>query len=350
MTRISSWLVLSAMMAGCGGSVGQETDAATDDSPVDAAVDTSDPGTEVMPGHDCDSPHPDWLLCEDFEGYADHEGDFAGWYDASEWNRNIGVDDRGRLDMDADVVHGGDWALHMPAAESSGYRGGELSWRDCVGDEQTSPCDLEGHETLYFRSWIRFAEDHRQAHHFLFIGGSQPDQFWSLGASGCLPVGRYRMSTTVDFERDTHETFFYTYHPAMSCSSGCVDYMGVDWVTENCAHCADIGMPTCDDGLQCCWGDAYRPDPAFSLPVGEWFCLEMMLQANTPDEHDGVMAYWVNGAPVDRVEEFLWRIDPDLQLNRVGLQHYITTDDADGHSNRVWFDDVVVITSRIGCE
>ena len=31
-------------------------------------------------------------------------------------------------------------------------------------------------------------------------------------------------------------------------------------------------------------------------------------------------------------------------------QHYITTEDAQGFSNRVWFDDVVVSTKKIGCE
>ncbi len=350
------FLVLAVL--GCGGDVDSDPDASVDtpmetpaDTGDDAAPDTgADPGDEPVPGHDCSNPHPDWLLCEDFESYADHVGDFEGWYEASVWNSASGVDDRGRMDMDGSEVHGGSWALHMPAAESSGYRGAELEWRDCVGDEQTSPCTLEGHETLYFRAWVRFAEDHRLTHHFLSIGGSQPDQFWSLGSSGCRPVGRYKMGTTVDFDDDTHETFFYTYHPAMSCSPACVDYMGIDWVTENCAHCADIGMPTCEEELQCCWGDVYRPDPAVALPVGEWFCLEMTLQANTPGENDGVMEYWVNGAPGHRVDGFLWRIVPTLQLNRVGLQHYIESGDSDGHSNRVWFDDVVVSTRRIGCE
>lgn len=35
--------------------------------------------------------------------------------------------------------------------------------------------------------------------------------------------------------------------------------------------------------------------------------------------------------------------------NRTRLQHYITTGDAQGHSNVIWFDDVVVSTERIGC-
>ncbi len=67
------------------------------------------------------------------------------------------------------------------------------------------------------------------------------------------------------------------------------------------------------------------------------------------------MAYWMNEELVLRVDEnspipIWWRTSPTLALNRVRLQHYITSDDADGHSNRVWFDDVVVSTEYIGCD
>jgi hypothetical protein len=32
-----------------------------------------------------------------------------------------------------------------------------------------------------------------------------------------------------------------------------------------------------------------------------------------------------------------------------GLQHYNETSDVKSHSNRIWFDDVVVSTKPIGC-
>jgi hypothetical protein len=44
-----------------------------------------------------------------------------------------------------------------------------------------------------------------------------------------------------------------------------------------------------------------------------------------------------------------FRNTADLGLNMVRLQHYLETSDAKSHSNRVWFDDVVVSTQRIGC-
>jgi len=75
----------------------------------------------------------------------------------------------------------------------------------------------------------------------------------------------------------------------------------------------------------------------------------MTMAANTPGQADGSMAYWVNGELAHQVTGMLWRTVPELALNRVRLQHYITAGDANGHSNRVWFDDVVVSTSPIGC-
>ena len=61
------------------------------------------------------------------------------------------------------------------------------------------------------------------------------------------------------------------------------------------------------------------------------------------------MAYWVDGVLIHQVDDMLWRTIPELALNRVGLQHYNTSSDAEGHSNQVWFDDVVVSTERIYC-
>ncbi|MBN2191464.1 MAG: hypothetical protein JW751_01505 [Polyangiaceae bacterium] len=187
-------------------------------------------------------------------------------------------------------------------------------------------------------------------HHFLYIAGSQPDQFWSPGSAGCLPNGELTMAVTVDHHEDTHVPYFYTYFPEMRCNPNCASYLGEQAVLDLCAECADIGLPTCDVQPQCCWGNEFEANGAAAFPVGEWFCFEMMQQANTPGEHDGSMAYWINGTLGHQVDGMMWRTIPELALNRVGLQHYIETEDAASHSNQVWFDDVVVSTERIGCD
>ncbi len=206
---------------------------------------------------------------------------------------------------------------------------------------------MRSFDQLYFRVWVRFAPDHRYVHHFLNIGGSQPDDYWYHGAAGCLPNGEMSMGTTVDHRTDSHDGFFYTYTPDMSCDTACERYADVEAI---CAACAEKGLPTCDEQLQCCWGNSYEPDPPVAFPKDRWFCFEMTMRANTPDLHDGYMAYWVDGELIHEESSMFWRTSPTLALNRVRLQHYITSSDAEGHSNQVWFDNVVVSTERIGCD
>jgi hypothetical protein len=293
------------------------------------------------PAYGCDNPHSEWLFCEDFEA---GDGDFDTWFANSDFLSGPGTDDRGRIRLASDVVHSGRYAIHMPADSGSGYQGAGLDWWACDGEQQTN-CNLRSYDQLYFRAWVRFADDHRYIHHFLNISGSQPNEFWYKGLAGCLPDGMMAMGTTVDYRQDTRESFFYTYHPEMTCDTRCERYADVDSI---CQECLGKGLPTCTDQPQCCWGKTFAPEPAVVFPVGEWFCLEMMMKANTPGEHDGEMAYWINGELAHRVTDMMWRVSPTLALNRVRLQHYITSSDARGHSNRVWFDDIVVSTSPIG--
>ncbi len=72
------------------------------------------------------------------------------------------------------------------------------------------------------------------------------------------------------------------------------------------------------------------------------------MEVNTPGESDGAMAFWVNDDLAYEVGDMYWRDIPELQLNDANLGHYIEVGDAD-QSNRLWWDDMVVSTERIGC-
>jgi len=351
--RTSAICVALVLALGCNGeATGGDLDAGPaggmDAGPgVDGgpSPDTGTPGTDAgpLPSADCDSPDDAWLLCEDFE---DGGGDFTSWLAGSDFIRALGEDDRGRITLSDESPHSGAWSVHMPAAASSGNQGASLDWWDCAGAQETN-CPLESHDQLYFRAFVRFGDDHRYVHHFLSIAGSQPDDWWYHGTAGCLPNGELSMGTTVDHREDSHETFFYTYTPDMSCDTNCDRYADVDSI---CAECASKGLPTCTEQPQCCWGNNYAPEPPVAFPTGRWFCLEMTMRANTVGESDGSMAYWIDDELAHQVDGMLFRTSETLALNRVRLQHYITEGDADGFSNRVWFDDVVVSTERIGCE
>jgi hypothetical protein len=300
---------------------------------------TSTGGTSS--GHDCQNPDPAWLFCEDFEGMA--QG-YDAWRSSWGWTDHIGADDPGRMTSSSDA-HGGSWAVHYPAAASSGYQGADLIYRTCSGTNEPG-CALDKHDKLYFRTYLKLAADHERVHHFLDIGGSQ--SFWdAYGNAGCRPNGERALGSTVDFEANTHVTHFYTYTPDMTCDTGasCDNYANA---AEICAGCATKDMP-CSNGPECCWGNHFYPATPTPLPVGQWVCFEMMLEVNDVGQDNGVMAYWVDGTLAHEETSMHFRDTEALGANMVRLQHYLETEDAQGHSNQVWFDDVVISTEPIGC-
>lgn len=295
----------------------------------------------------CDDPDPSWLACEDFE---DGAVGWSSWFESSPFVECLGCRDgendpaRIRLLEDPAAAHGGAWSLYLPSEESAGFQGGSLTFRSCAGEKRPG-CRLDGYEELYFRSWIRLADDHEYVHHFLSLAGTRPAAYWECdGNAGCRPNGRRSAGTTVDFNRQ-RELFFYTYFPEMKCDRG--GYCSGDYARRICDQCAAKGMP-CGSGLECCWGNHFGPDSPVVLPRDKWVCLEMQMRLNTPGQPDGEMAFWVDGALAHRERGMHWRDIPELQLNKAWLQHYIAAGDAD-QPNRIWFDDVVVSTERIGC-
>ncbi len=105
-----------------------------------------------------------------------------------------------------------------------------------------------------------------------------------------------------------------------------------------------------------------------NVPVpNQWTCVEVMLSLNTPaSASNGELVTWINGTAVANFQPgapngywdgagnwrmrvgspafggFRWRDTTSLGINWVKLQNYDATP-------RVWFDDVVVSTERIGC-
>jgi hypothetical protein len=292
-------------------------------------------------GYDCGNPAANWLFCEDFEGMA--QG-FDSWKAGWGWTEHIGADNPGRMTASKEA-HSGSWAVHYPADASAGYQGADLMYRTCSGANKAG-CALTQHDQLYFRTYLKLAADHERVHHFLSIGGSQ--NYWdAYGNAGCRPNGYRHMGSTVDFDANTHETFFYTYFPGMKCDSGAICDKYAD-SQSICSGCAQKDM-ACESGPECCWGNGFRPTPAVALPTNKWICFEMMVKANDVGQANGEMAYWIDGQLAHQETTMQWRTTQDLGLNMVRLQHYVTTSDAKSHSNQVWFDDVVVSTQPIGC-
>lgn len=302
-------------------------------------------GLRAQAGSPCERPEPGWLYCEDFEGGGDGWRDWFAGSGFTECDGCVDGDENPhRIRLTQDGAFSGDWALHMPGAAEAGYRGGALTWRSCAGEKRAG-CRLEGYERLHFRVRVKLAEEHAYVHHFLSLSGTRPDRYWDGdGNAGCRPNGTRWAGTTLDFDRD-RELFFYTYFPEMSCARG--GWCDAARAAPICELCATKEMP-CSNGPECCYGNHFGPEEPVVLPRGRWVCLELMMQLNTPGMEDGEMAFWLDGVEAYRKTGMRWRDIDSLQLNKAWLKHYIAGGDAD-QPNEVWFDDMIVSESYIGC-
>jgi hypothetical protein len=216
----------------------------------------------------------------------------------------------------------------------------------------------EGHDRLYTRMYVRFAEDCEPVHHFgTCVGGNHPATPW--------PSVRAGQPTQGD------KSFWVGIEP-----------FGRQWQWDYYAYwCEMRGSPPRGQT----WGNSFIHDESLQVRRGEWTCIEVMVRTN------GELALWIDGRPVshlgagfprgkwvfdkfypgqsgegvrwdaargdreyfttaaegDPFEGFRFRTVPELKTNFLWLYLYITQGTR-GHANRVWFDDVVVATAYIG--
>jgi len=80
-------------------------------------------------------------------------------------------------------------------------------------------------------------------------------------------------------------------------------------------------------------------------PVDTWTCLETEVLLNTPGAHDGLHRAWLNGVLAVEKLNMRWRDSTILNLNSFQLSFSGNP----GADTRMWIDNVVVSTQRVGC-
>ncbi len=287
----------------------------------------------------CAHPAASWLACDGFEAGAD----LHAWFEASDFVLARGLDNPRRLALVADGRRGR--GLLVAAAPPDGLTGGSVTWLDCPGGR--AGCRPRQHERLYLRTWLRLAPDHRHVRHFIEVGGRS--RMHAFGSAGCLPNGHDEFMTFADLApargAAPRQWVLYSYHLDMACDPNCGRYLDVE---QRCAECAARGFPTCRKQPRCCWGNTLRATPPVPVATGRWQCVEFMVRANTPGRADGGQVLWLDGLEVLHQDGLRWRSDGRLGVSYVSLQQYNEPGET-RRANRVWFDDVVVATERIGC-
>jgi hypothetical protein len=221
-----------------------------------------------------------------------------------------------------------------------------------------------GHDRLYLRCYVRFADDCEPIHHFgTCLGGNHPATPWPSVRAGEPPRGDKGYWVGIEPFGNSWQWDYYAY-----------------W-------CEMRGSPPRGQA----WGNSFIHNPELKVRKGEWTCIEVMTQMNDVGQSNGEMALWIDGQQVshlgpgfpkgkwtfdkfqpgqsgdgvrwnhdkgdrehfttaaggDPFEGFRFRTVPALNTNFIWLYVYITKGTR-GHANRVWFDDVVVAKEYIG--
>ncbi|MHC4737584.1 MAG: hypothetical protein ACYS9Y_01635 [Planctomycetota bacterium] len=220
----------------------------------------------------------------------------------------------------------------------------------------------KGVDQLYFRFYCRFHEETCKPHHFANIGANCPGRE-TEGHAGQRPKGHEGFSTTVEPPNDQRDWCLYTYW-----------YQMHSWQNED----GTPNNPPDGDGRSF-YGNVFNPlKKTNNFERGKWTCVEFLLKANSPGKFDGEQAVWINGKKTmhwktgciegtwfrDKFriegpfntnpkpfEGFNWRSDPNLKINRINLQWYVSNralKRATVDRNIVHFDNVVIATEYIG--
>lgn len=238
---------------------------------------------------------------------------------------NLRERDRGaqKIISDGSLAHSGNGVLQLDTIDRDGAE----------SDAGITNWFTPGHDTVYFRRWIRFAEDYDQGHGN-HVGGSLrgvsgDDRNAFMGMAGQRPNGddRFNAGFEPSKERGKYDApgamMLYTY-----------------W----------MDMPLSSDGIHY-YGQRFAPpdDKLVFLKRGVWHCLEHMIAANTVDggdiKADGEMAAWIDGHLYIHLKGFRWRSTPDVTLKRMSLGMYIHQSRQD---NTLWYDDVALSTGYVG--
>jgi hypothetical protein len=220
-----------------------------------------------------------------------------------------------------------------------------------------------GYEKLFVRFYVKFDPDCAPIHHFFHVGGYHPPTPYPQGGAGVRPRGDERFTVGIEPYGDAWTWDYYAY-----------------WMEMR-------GSPPRGQT----WGNSFVRKPELKVKRGEWICVEALIRLNDVGEPNGELALWIDGKRVSHVgpgfpsgkwvfdkflpgeggdgvrwndarrgpeyftvpaggepfEGFRWRSDERLKLNFLWVLLYIT-DAPDGHTSRVWFDEIVVATEYIG--
>ena len=217
-----------------------------------------------------------------------------------------------------------------------------------------------GYDELFVRYYARYQAGVKWHHTGVWVGGYNPASNWPSPQAGLKPDGddRFHVSLEPMTSGTAPRMDFYNYWMKM--------HSWMDQPSGNTAY----------------YGNSVIHDPALTAK-DEWQCFELHIKLN-PSAGSGAgaelgvwvndqsviqftdkapLGYWVKDkfcpekatgtectqykptSPTLVVLDLQWRSTTDLKLNAFWPQNYIT----EGGAGSVWYDDMVIAKSRVGC-
>ena len=216
--------------------------------------------------------------------------------------------------------------------------------------------DNSGYDELYVRWYVKYQTGAPWHHTGVWFGGYNPASNYPNPSAGTKPAGNDRVTFAMEPVWGASPNLRYDFY----------DY----W----------MGQHTCSSCGGNYWGNALISRNSFTVDEDLWDCLEVHATLNTDmgSAAGAELEVWKNDALVQRFPEtgaagywvqdhycpagadgaqcnytpsapgpldIQFRSSSALQLNHLWIQNYIT----DPGTGNVWFDDLVVAKTRIGC-
>ena len=184
----------------------------------------------------------------------------------------------------------------------------------------------DGYDRVYFRRYVRFAEDYGQGNGENRVGGrlsavAGNDRYVGMDYRGPAWEDKFDTYFTVSQRTDRH--------PAPGVLTGLETW---------CVY-----MIHGRNGRG--WGQGIYLHEGMTLRRAHWYCLEHMTKANDPGKANGELAVWINGKLCSHQKGIRFRPTADVKLKRFNIGVFVSQALRD---NIVWYDDLALSTGYIG--
>jgi uncharacterized protein YjdB len=173
---------------------------------------------------------------------------------------------------------------------------------------------MPGYDEIYVKFHVMFEENFQNpGMHFLTVCGNRVDNQSSCwGKAAQVPNGTDYFYAGIDPEYNPQNPIlypfhYYTYYPDMTC----------------------------------CYGNRfYQSLPKAALVGGPWHELVFHIKLNTPGQHNGSQALWIDGVKKLDVQNMRWRDTYDVTLNNIRFDNYMAV--GPSKTEHIWVDDVTI--------